>query len=338
MSGYTETIRRWAADNRRAGTLPDADGIGEVGLGEDEAGKRLAARFFLRIREDRIEELRYQVFGCGFSMAACAAAAELALHRTPNEASRLSRIEVENLLGGLPQERGYCSELAVEALHAAVDAARVDSRRIEKILPPQEAHGPHVTAADPLYRNLMDSPCPAHVDAHDRHLFACLLCVATEEAQQPATALGLSNEDFEDILNTLFPDIPPGLLGDYVTAAPHLAPEQSDDILALLMAHIPNNSSGTQYKMARWLVRILTARAARPGHLWVAMGLFERPQLSAAIARHLPSLAAANHQGMRWKRYLYKQVCEQQGGRLCKAPACGLCSDYAMCFPHPSSG
>jgi nitrogen fixation protein NifQ len=62
------------------------------------------------------------------------------------------------------------------------------------------------------------------------------------------------------------------------------------------------------------------------------MGLFERPQLTAAIRRYLPSLAVANHQNMRWKRYLYKQVCERNGGVMCKAPNCGVCSDYALCF------
>jgi nitrogen fixation protein NifQ len=81
-----------------------------------------------------------------------------------------------------------------------------------------------------------------------------------------------------------------------------------------------------------WLAHILAARAALPGHLWIAMGLFERPQLTAAIRRYLPSLAVANHQNMRWKRYLYKQVCERNGVVICKAPNCGVCSDYALCF------
>jgi nitrogen fixation protein NifQ len=63
------------------------------------------------------------------------------------------------------------------------------------------------------------------------------------------------------------------------------------------------------------------------------MGLFERPQLSAAIRRHLPALAEANHRNMRWKRFLFKQVCELNGGILCKSPNCGDCCDYALCFP-----
>jgi nitrogen fixation protein NifQ len=62
------------------------------------------------------------------------------------------------------------------------------------------------------------------------------------------------------------------------------------------------------------------------------MGLLERPQLTAAIARHLPSLAAANDKGMRWKRYFFREICNHSGGLLCKSPSCGACSDYALCF------
>jgi nitrogen fixation protein NifQ len=46
-------------------------------------------------------------------------------------------------------------------------------------------------------------------------------------------------------------------------------------------------------------------------------------------------LAAANSQNMRWKRYLFKQVCELGGGMMCKSPNCGECSDYSICFPDP---
>ena len=62
------------------------------------------------------------------------------------------------------------------------------------------------------------------------------------------------------------------------------------------------------------------------------MGLFKRPQLSAAIRRHLPSVFAANNQNMRWKRFFFKQVCDLHGGTLCRTPNCGECSDYALCF------
>ena len=69
MSYYTDTIRRWATDTRRTGVIDNADGIGEVGLESAAAGRRLAVRFTLRVESERIADARYQVFGCGFSMA-----------------------------------------------------------------------------------------------------------------------------------------------------------------------------------------------------------------------------------------------------------------------------
>ena len=74
MQGYTETIRRWAVDDRRTGILADADGTGEVGLAAAEAGRQLAVRFTLKLASGLVADIRYQVFGCGFTMAACAAA------------------------------------------------------------------------------------------------------------------------------------------------------------------------------------------------------------------------------------------------------------------------
>jgi len=95
---------------------------------------------------------------------------------------------------------------------------------------------------------------------------------------------------------------------------------------------VPCDATGGMYQTSEWLARIIAARAARPGHLWTAMGFFKRQQLSEAIRRHLPTLAKANSQGMRWKRYLFKRVCDMNGGVMCKSPNCGSCSDYSLCF------
>jgi len=109
-------------------------------------------------------------------------------------------------------------------------------------------------------------------------------------------------------------------------------PAINPEIRELLRSFLPPGSPAGALPLARWLADCLAARAAHPGHLWVAMGLLQRPSLSAAIRRHLPALAEANHQNMRWKRFLFKRLCEQNGGVLCKTPDCGQCSDHALCF------
>jgi nitrogen fixation protein NifQ len=330
MTGYTDTIRRYATDTRFAGSLEDADGIGEVGLGAQEAGRKLAVRFTLRLRGQRVETLRFQVFGCGFTIAACTAAAQLAEGQPLATVAAIDPVAVAALLGGLPAERGYCAELAVEALQAALQNASSAGQAplsVSHDLSGAE-HGPRVSAGDPAYRRLLATAAPVGIAAADRHLFACLLAVAAGEPYPLAAALGLEEWELAELLQRDFPGIAPATLeaGRHRGAAP---PAANPEVLAILRSHLPAGDDPAP----GWLVQMIAARAAHPGHLWVAMGLFERPELTAAIRRLLPSLAAANSQGMRWKRFLFRQVCDLQGATLCKAPDCGVCSDYALCFP-----
>jgi nitrogen fixation protein NifQ len=332
MTGYTEKIRQWAMDNRHTGPLPEADGTGEVGLDSAEVGTRLAVRFALKTQLDRVTEIRYQVFGCGFTIAACAAAADMSMGDTLEDVRRISAHQVDEALDGLPAERSYCAELAVKALHAAVESARKGRRPVQASLPGEVDHGARVTAEDPVYAILVNSPQPEHVLCEDRHLFACLLAVAAREPHDTAQAMGLDDDGMAAIMSHLFPAVDLDILARHTTPNESPPPEVNKDVLEVLLSHIPVEGDACDLFVATLLCKTLAARAAHPGHLWVAMGLFERPQLTAAIRRHLPTLAEANSENMRWKRYLFKQVCDLNGGVMCKSPNCGMCSDYALCF------
>lgn len=330
MKGFTDTIRRYAADDRYCGELSDPDGIGEIGLGADEAGRQIAVRFALRVCDGQIADLRYQVFGCGYSMAACAAAAELAHGTTLDRARTIDAHAVDLQLDGLPEDRRYCADLAARSLQAAISSHHETQTVQEVYVPPAEDHGPRVNNADPLYRSLMVSPAPPGVSAEDRHLFACLLTVAGRDPYETALALGLEREELATLQQHFFPEWDTDIGSTLLVPATETFPEINTDVRDLLRSHATPLDNSPPISL--WLSKILAARAALPGHLWIAMGLFERPQLSAAIRRHLPSVYAANDKNMRWKRFFFKQVCDMNGGTLCKAPNCGECSDYALCF------
>ncbi len=332
MNGYSDTIRQWATDTRRAGSLADADGTGEVGLDSKELGSRLAVRFTLKVEGGRVSDVRYQVFGCGYSMAACAVAAELTVGRTLDDMQSIDAKRLDVALQGLPAERDYCAQLAAQALQAAVKSARNGNSPVQASLPQASEHGPRVTAKDSIYAELIGTVKPDHVTEEDRHLFACLIAVAAKEPYDTAAALGLDDGNLSYLMMAYFPGLDRAFLTQYAQSNEELPPEPSHEVLAILLSHVPVESGNKNHHKSVRLAHILATRAAHPGHLWVAMGLFERPELSAAIRRHLPSLAEANHQNMRWKRYLYKQVCELNGGVMCKSPNCGKCSDYALCF------
>lgn len=337
MSLYSEKIRRWATDNRRTGCLPDADGVGEVGLEGNLVGRRLAARFTLKVALGRVADARYEVFGCGFSMAACAVAADLSIGYSLESINEIDAKRLASVLDGLPADRSYCAELAVDALQAAATSVLNGSNVVAASLKQDTEHEARVRFDDPLYSELVQTPQPESVSTEDRHLFACLMTVAVQESKHIAAVLGLEQSELDCLLSLFFPGQMENPLWKGSVSAQELPSECNEEVLSILLSHVPTDKGSNQNFVSRCLARIIAARTALPGHLWVAMGLTERPQLTAAISRHLPTLAKANHQNMRWKRYLYKQVCDLNGGVMCKAPNCGVCSDYNRCFVEEGS-
>ncbi len=67
-------------------------------------------------------------------------------------------------------------------------------------------------------------------------------------------------------------------------------------------------------------------------HLWEDLGLESRQLLRSLMTECFPELAAMNQQDMRWKKFFYRQRCEQEGGYLCRAPSCHACHERANCF------
>jgi nitrogen fixation protein NifQ len=333
MQGYTDTILKYAADETHVGLLKNPDGTGEVGLTGQDVGKRLAVRFTLNIASNQVQDIRFQVFGCGFTIAACAAAAELSKGRSLDEIQLYDPKLIDKRLGGLPEDRDYCAELANQALQAAIISARNSGTPTQSNLStePEEDHGPRIGSDDRIYRSLLETATPLGIEELDRQMFAGLFATVSQEKGPLTAALGLTEDEISELLKTYFPGYGYSILNQSSADMSTLVTVNLD-ILNILLAHVPCDSTGGKNQTSEWLARVIASRAAHPGHLWVAMGFFERAQLSAAIRRHLPTLAAANDKGMRWKRYLFKQVCEMNGGMLCKSPNCGDCSDYAICF------
>lgn len=324
MNGYSQRILDYAGNGNYTGGMDDADGIGEVGLDGDRRGTGIAVRIFLKTEQQRIERVRFQAFGCGYTLAACAAAAELAENGPLADVMGITSAAIAERLGGLPGDRHYCAQLAAEALQAAAKSAVQGHDAVPARVMATDSHAcPRVTADHPRYRWLMDSSCGLDVAVADRHLLACLLTVVEDEGNV-AAALGLTSAQYRQLYARFFPAV------EFAIDDPRESPENSD-LVDLLLDYVPRHPADRNLPV-EYLVRILAARATRPGHLWAAMGLFARAELTAAIQRHLPALATANSRGMRWKRFFYKQLCERSGGTLCKSPVCGDCPEYSLCF------
>jgi nitrogen fixation protein NifQ len=81
-----------------------------------------------------------------------------------------------------------------------------------------------------------------------------------------------------------------------------------------------------------WIIAIIVAACLGDDHLWQDLGLWSRSQLTELLAYNFPELAARNTHDMKWKKFLYKQLCEAEGLYLCRAPSCFVCVDYSKCY------
>lgn len=82
----------------------------------------------------------------------------------------------------------------------------------------------------------------------------------------------------------------------------------------------------------RWMAEIIAAGCMGSDHLWQDLGLWNRAELSRLMEHNFPALARRNVRDMKWKRFLYKQLCEAEGIYTCRSPSCEVCVDYHACF------
>lgn len=90
--------------------------------------------------------------------------------------------------------------------------------------------------------------------------------------------------------------------------------------------------------LSRWLAAIVARRAMEGNHLWEDLGFPDRTVLSRLMQRHFAPLAQLNaNAAMRWKRFFYRRLCEQEGATHCTSPTCSNCSDVDKCFAPDSA-
>jgi nitrogen fixation protein NifQ len=141
-------------------------------------------------------------------------------------------------------------------------------------------------------------------------------------------ALGLEPADFRHMQNSFFNslDIPaPAPSGRQADFSRML---EREDLIRYLLAR----AAYPERAETGWIAGILVAGCLGEDHLWQDLGLWSRQELSGLIAYNFPSIAAANHRDMKWKKFLYKQLCETEGVYVCRAPSCDVCVDYPRCF------
>ena len=93
---------------------PDA----QSAVGDPSCGDSL--KMFIKVKDNRIQEISYLVFGCCGSIATSSMTSVLAKGKTLEEALKITEEDVIEALDGLPEEKKHCSNLGVSALKLAI--------------------------------------------------------------------------------------------------------------------------------------------------------------------------------------------------------------------------
>ena len=116
MALYSEKVMDHFRNPRNVGVIEDADGVGEVG--NAKCGDIM--KIYLKIKNDKIEDVKFETFGCGSAIASSSMATELIKGKPVSEALALTNKAVAEALDGLPAHKLHCSVLAEEAIKKAI--------------------------------------------------------------------------------------------------------------------------------------------------------------------------------------------------------------------------
>ena len=127
MPAYSAAVLERVRNPQRVGALPESAEVGTGEAGSLDAGT--LARIQVRVREGRIVEARFKVFGCSAAIAATGLVAEWLEGASVAEAGLVTAERVVSELE-LPTERAHVAGIAVGAARQAVQDASEKSGRM----------------------------------------------------------------------------------------------------------------------------------------------------------------------------------------------------------------
>ncbi|MBZ2165501.1 Fe-S cluster assembly scaffold protein NifU [Methanobacterium spitsbergense] len=113
---YSEKVMDHFQNPRNVGEIEDASGVGTEG--NPTCGDLMT--IYIKVEDNIITDIKFKTFGCGAAIATSSMITEMAIGKTIEEALKISRNDVADELEGLPPVKMHCSNLAADALRAAI--------------------------------------------------------------------------------------------------------------------------------------------------------------------------------------------------------------------------
>ena len=117
MALYSEKVMDHFLHPRNVGVIEDANAIGEVG--NAKCGDIM--KMYLKLKDDIVEDVKFETFGCGSAIASSSMATEMIKGKPLSEVRTLTNKAVTEALDGLPAHKIHCSVLAEEAIKSALE-------------------------------------------------------------------------------------------------------------------------------------------------------------------------------------------------------------------------
>jgi len=116
MPVYSEKVMEHFMNPRNVGEIENADGVGEEG--NPVCGDMMT--FYIKVKGNRLEDVKFKTFGCGAAIAVSSMVSEMAKGKTLEEAMKITPRSVADELEGLPKNKFHCSNLGAQALQKAI--------------------------------------------------------------------------------------------------------------------------------------------------------------------------------------------------------------------------
>jgi nitrogen fixation NifU-like protein len=117
MPIYNEKVMDHFTNPRNVGEIANPDGVGEEG--NPVCGDMMT--FYIKVKDNRLEDVKFKTFGCGAAIAVSSMVSEMAKGKTIDEARKITPELVAKELEGLPKNKFHCSNLGAQALNKAID-------------------------------------------------------------------------------------------------------------------------------------------------------------------------------------------------------------------------
>jgi nitrogen fixation NifU-like protein len=121
---YTEQVRDHYENPRNAGTIENPSGKAMVRSPVDSDTVLIT----LRIEDGVIADARFKCMGCAVAIACSSVATEMVRGKSIEQAYEITKQSVAASLGGIPEYKMLCSNLAPEAIRKAIDDWRQGQR------------------------------------------------------------------------------------------------------------------------------------------------------------------------------------------------------------------